>query len=245
MASDAPQSSGFPSAVARIRPLWRTPRIVRVTSLRKILPSAPRGPCCRALTQRQHSQRRHVPGFLAGIRHRPARSPHLYRQPRQLHGSQAAAQRPHPRPARFRRPRDAAVSRRPAPPDSAARRSEVSALRGRRGRRRRRRHPRHRPPQQDEPGGRDQRCALPEERRGARRPRPGASRPRGSFSPCGGLSTSLGPGPGHDAGRHHVLLLRCSTRFLHREPPTRAENTRSAVTTSACSRSASARYRQS
>ena len=120
-----------------------------------------------------------------------------------------------------------------------------AALGGRRGRRRRRRHPRHRPPQQDEPGGRDQRCALPEERRGARRHRPGASRPRGSFSPCGGLSTSLGPGPGHAAGRHHVLLLRFSTRFLHREPPTRAANTRSAVTTSACSRSASARYRQS
>ena len=35
---------------------------------------------------------------------------------------------------------------------------------GRRGRRRRRRRrdPRHRPPQQDEPSGRDQRCALPQ-----------------------------------------------------------------------------------
>ena len=81
------------------------------------------------LPHRQQSQRRHVPGFRVGIRHRPVRSPHLCRQHRQLHGSQAAAQRPHPRPARFRRPRDAAVSRRPAPPDSAARRSEVSALR--------------------------------------------------------------------------------------------------------------------
>ena len=150
-----------------------------------------------------------------------------------------------------------AARRRRVSPSRAARFSGAAvgslraALGGRRGRRRRRRHPRHRPPQQDEPGGRDQRCALPEERRGARRPRiarrhrPGASRPRGSFSPCGGLSTSPGPGPGHAAGGHHVLLLRFSTRFLHREPPTRAANTRSAVTTSACSRSASARYRQS
>ena len=142
-----------------------------------------------------------------------------------------------------------AARRRRVSPSRAARFSGAAvgslraALGGRRGRRRR--HPRHRPPQQDEPGGRDQRCALPEERRGVRRHRPGASRPRGSFSPCGGLSTSLGPGPGHAAGRHHVLLLRFSTRFLHREPPTRAANTRSAVTTSACSRSASARYRQS
>ena len=46
-----------------------------------------------------------------------------------MHGSQAAAQRPRHAALRFRRPRDAAVSRRPAPPDSAARRSEVSALR--------------------------------------------------------------------------------------------------------------------
>ena len=105
-------------------PAWF--KIFQVTGSASPVGNQP-GPTTKA--RREPSQRRHVPGFRAGIRHRPARSPCLCRQPRQLHGSQAAAQRPHPRPARFRRPRDAAVSRRPAPSDSAARRSEVSALR--------------------------------------------------------------------------------------------------------------------
>ena len=48
----------------------------------------------RPLTLRQRSQRHHGPGFRSVTGHRPARSPHLYRQPRPLHGSQAAAQRP-------------------------------------------------------------------------------------------------------------------------------------------------------
>ena len=92
-----------------------------------------------ARTPRHRAQRepaRHKANIRQGLqrgRQRPPLNPTpaaalpAYRQPRQLPGRQAAAQAR--QLARFRRPRDAAVSRRPAPPDSAARRSEVSALR--------------------------------------------------------------------------------------------------------------------